>query len=344
MQNSSSKNSYLDALALTEINFLAPFGTTRFVDGTNGSDNNLGLTWGDAYATIQAAVTASSAGDTVYVAAKTISVGANDPNSYAESIVIPAAKTSLSLIGVSRGRTQMGLPQIKPGGVTTGISLLTIRAGGCLIKNIGFNGNSTAGAPINNGILLDDDNSTKSASGTTIENCHFKNCAGATVGDARTGGAIVWSALGVGWQVLIRGNRFYKNVCDVCLLGTSTSVPQDVIIEDNIFSGQAADVDCNLWLKGGGSGMNGVIIRYNTFQQLPALSTGQVKRYIDATGCVGMLVGNDFGCLVTDTGTTLTFLADGTAAKIPTTMHVVRNFGQSNLTVEIGIISIGANS
>jgi hypothetical protein len=310
------------------------FGKTIFVDGTNGADTNNGSSWSHAFATIQAGVTAASAGDTVLVAAKTIAVGANDPNSYAESVIIPAATTSLSLIGVSRGRTQMGLPQIKPGGVTTGISLLTIRAGGCLIKNIGFNGNSTAGAPINNGILLDDDNSTKSASGTTIENCHFKNCAGATVGDARTGGAIVWSALGVGWQVLIKGNRFYKNVCDVCLLGTSTSVPQDVVIEDNIFSGAAADVDCNLWLKGGGSGINGIAIRNNVFQQLPALSAGQVKRYIVATGCVGIASGNVFACATNVSGTPKTFKVGGDAAEIPTTLHFVGNFGQSVTAAE----------
>jgi hypothetical protein len=342
MQNSSSKNAYLDALSLTEINFLAPFGTTRFVDGTNGSDNNLGLTWGDAYATIQAAITASSAGDTVYIAAKTITAGATDPTSYAESLTIVAAKTNLSLIGVSRGRTQMGLPQIKPGGVTTGISLLTVRAGGCLIKNLGFNGNSTAGAPINNGVLLDDDGSTMSACGTTIENCHFKNCAGATVGDGRTGGAIVWSAKGGAWQVLIKGNRFYKNVCDVCLLGTSTSVPQDVIIEDNIFSGAAADVDVNLWLKGGGSGMNGVMIRNNVFQQFPALSAGQVKLFIDATGCVGIASGNVFGCATNVSGTPKTFKANGTGAIIPTTLHFVGNFGQSITAAESagGIITI----
>ena len=342
MSVTTSSNPYLPAITLAEISYISPFGTVRFVDGTNGSDTNNGESWGDALATIQAAVTASSAGDTIYIAAKTITAGATDPTSYAESIIIPAAKTSLSLIGVSRGRTQMGLPQIKPGGVTTGISLLTIRAGGCLIKNIGFNGNSTAGAPINNGILLDDDGSTKSACGTTIEDCHFKNCAGATVGDGRTGGAIVWSANGGAWQVRIKGNRFYKNVCDVCLLGTSVSVPQDVVIEDNVFSGAAADVDVNLWLKGGGSGMNGVTIRNNVFQQFPALSAGQVKLFIDATGCVGIASGNVFACNTNASGTPKTFKANGTGAIIPTTLHFVGNFGQSQTAAEAygGIITI----
>lgn len=344
MSVTTSENPYLFAQSLAALNYIYPFGTTRFVDGTNGADTNNGASWGNAFATIQAAVTASSAGDTVVIAPKTITAGATDPTSYAESIIIPAAKTSLSLVGVSRGRTQMGLPQIKPAGAVNA-ACLTIRAGGCRIVNLGFNGNSTAGAPINFGIVLDDDGSTKSACGTTIENCHFKNCAGSTVADATTGGAIVWSANGGAWQVLIKGNRFYKNTADVCLLGTSVSVPQDVIIEDNIFSGAAADVDCNLWLKGGGSGMNGVIIRNNVFGQLPALSAGAVKRYIDATGCVGMLVGNTFGCQTSDAGgATLTFLAAGTAAKIPTTMHVANNWGQSITAKESGEVNIAANT
>jgi hypothetical protein len=245
------------------------------------------------------------------------------------------------LIGISRGRTQGGLPQIKKGSGTT--ALLTVRAPGCLIKNIGFNGIKTADSTQTLvGILLDDDNSTKTAWGTTIEGCHFKNCAGSTGStNGAAGGAITWAATGCAWQVLIKGCRFYKNVADIVLLGTSQTVPQDVIIEDNIFSGPAANVDCNLYLAGG-SGMNGVIIRNNVFQQLPSLGT--VARYIDATGCVGMLVGNDFGCLTANTGTTLTFLAAGTAAKIPTTMHVVNNYGQSNTAGESGEINIGANS
>ena len=336
----TASNPYLSALTLTEISYISPFGKVLFVDGSNGSDSNNGSTWGAAYATIQAAVTASSAGDTIYIAAKTITAGSTDPTDYAETIIIPAAKTSLSLIGVSRGRTQMGLPQINPGSGST--ALLTIRAGGCLIKNIGFNGVKSAdGTQLLIGVLLDDDGSTKSACGTTIEGCHFKNCAGSNVLSSVTGGAITWAATGGAWQVLIKGNRFYKNVCDVSLMGTSVSVPQDVVIEDNVFSGPSTTVDCNLFLKGGGSGMNGVIIRNNTFQQLPNLTSAINARYIIATGCVGMMVGNTFGCQTNGTGgTRMTFKVSGTAAEIPTTMHVAGNFGQTIHATESGEVSI----
>jgi hypothetical protein len=315
-------------------------GKIRYVDGTNGNDASDGQSWETALATIQAGVTAAGARGTVFVAPKEVASGATDPSSYAETIIIPATHEGLSLIGVNTGRTQGGLPQIKKGSGTT--ALLTIRAPNCLIANMGFNGIWTADSTQSLvGILLDDDGSTKTAFGTTIVGCHFKNCAGSTGStNGAAGGAITWSAQGNAWQVLIAGNRFYKNVCDVCLLGTSGSVPQDVIIENNIFSGPAANVDCNLWLKGGGSGMNGVIVKDNTFGQLPSLGT--VARYIDATGCVGMLVGNTFGCQTSGTGgTPITFKALGTGGKIPTTMHVAGNWGQS-ITIDAtgGEISI----
>lgn len=282
------------------------------------------------YSTIQGAIDAcvGGRGDVVLVLPRTMATGDTDPGSWAENLIIAAAQSGMSLIGIPTNRTQGGLPQIKKGG-TTASTLLTIRAPGCTIKNLGFNGNSTAGAALNVGILLDDDSSTKTAFGTAIINCHFKNCAGSTVTDSRTGGAITWSAQGNAWQVLIKGNRFYKNVCDVSLLGTSGSVPQDVIIEDNIFSGPTASVDCNLWLAGG-SGMNGVIVRNNEFpSSIPTLSSGSVVRYVDMTGCVGIFSGNRFGCTDTTTG----FGAARATAKIPTTVGIAQNYSDGGLIV-----------
>jgi hypothetical protein len=303
-------------------------GLVKYVDGTAGSDSNSGNSWTEAYATIQAGVTAAGAYGVVYVMPMAMAAGSTDPGNYAEKIIIPATHECLSIVGIGN-RTQGGLPQVKYGGTLTGY-LLTIRSCGCTIANMGFNGNSTAGAPLVNGILLDDDGSTKSAYGTQIVNCHFKNCAGSTVTDARTGGAIVWSANGNAWQVWIHDNRFYKNVCDICLLGTSQTVPQDVIIENNIFSGPLASVDCHLWLTGGGSGMNGVLVRNNCFPcALPNLGSGPVHLYANMVGCVGMFSGNRFG----STDTTSGFGAARAVANIPTTVGIVENYSDGGLIV-----------
>ena len=312
------------------------YANVFYVDGDNGSDSNIGTSPDTATATIQAAVTLAAASNTtnkngsiVYIKALKMAAAATDPSSYAENITIPAAGGDrMTLIGVSNNRTQGGLPQIKPGGTVASVCI-DIRANGVTIANLGINGNSTAGAALNIGVKINSDGATGTYSsyGTSILSCHFKNCTGTTVTDCRTGGAITWSANGDGWSTLIKGNNFYKNVCDICLLGTSNSVPQDVIIEDNVFSGPTASVDTQLYLAGG-SGMNGVIIRNNIFPAIGTLGSAVVKRFISATGCVGIMEGNSFG-----TATTLTFGASGTGALIPATVFMPRNYRETTTGV-----------
>lgn len=281
------------------------------------------------YTTIQAAVTAVStendptAGHVILVKPSKMAAGATDPTSFAETIIIPATMANLTIKGIFDNRTQGGLPQIKKGSGST--ALLTIRAPGCTIENLGFNGSGSTGG----GILLDDDGSTKSAFGTSIINCHFKNCKGSSATNSATGGAIQWSSNGGAWQVRIAGNVFYKNVGDVVLLGTSGSVPQDVIIENNVFQGLATSVDCHIYLAGG-SGMAPVTINNNVFADvLPALSSGSVVRYVDLTGCTGIFSNNFFAGSYTTTG----FGAAKAAAKIPTTVGIVHNYSDAGLIV-----------
>lgn len=309
-------------------------GNTWFVDGTNGSAGGNGKAWSRAFNTLTLAIAAASAGDTIYITAKAITDATGDPTSYAETVIIPLAKSNLSIIGVSRGRTQGGLPQLKIGSGTT--AMITVRASGCLIANLGINGASSLGG----GILLDDDNSTKSAFGTTIVNCHFKNCAKHAT-DGRLGGAIMWSAEGNAWQVLIKGCRFYKNLCGICLIGTSNTRPQDVNIIDCDFTGMAANTDVDIWGTGAGSGFGSLNIDNCRFGQLPAIGSGSVVRYMDLTGTLnGMVTNCTFGCVTDQAGTELTFKATGTGAKIPTTVHVVRNYGQSETDGVTGEINI----
>ena len=42
MSVTTSSNPYLPAETLTEISYISPFGTVRFVDGTNGNNGNDG--------------------------------------------------------------------------------------------------------------------------------------------------------------------------------------------------------------------------------------------------------------------------------------------------------------
>ena len=307
-------------------------GRVWYVDG-DLSTGGAGRTWADAYSTIQDAVTAASAFDVILIAPKKITDFTGDPTSYAETVIIPADKPHLSLVGISRGRTQGGLPQIKKGSGST--ALLTIRAAGCYIANLGFNGSGSTGGAI----LLDDDYATKTAFGTTIDSCHIKNAVGSTATNAATGGGVMWSSTGNSWQVSIVNNRFYKCVGDVILPGTTSTRPQDVLIQNNVFSGPAASVDCNLYLQGAGSGINGVVIDSNVFQQLPALGSATTARYGNLTGCVGMMTRNFFGCLSAEGESEVTFEAAGTAMLIPATVHMAGNFGAFNTGVGAGLVS-----
>lgn len=292
-------------------------GNVWFVDGSNGLDGNDGKSSSQAVATIGEAVDRAAQGDSILVYPIEMAATDTDPGSYDETIELTVP--GVSIIGVSRGRTQGGLPQMKIGAGTT--PMITVSAPGCYIGGIGINGAGSTGG----GILINDDGgSTAAVIGLTIENCHFKNCkCHATNGSL--GGAIYWGANGAGWQVLIRGNKFYKNVADIVLVGTSVSVPQDVVIEDNIFSGPAASVDINLFLKGGGSGMNGVYINRNVFPCFPAISSGTNATIMNLTGCVGTLTNNTFGC----TGKTF-----GAAANVivPATVLMANNYQEDGTT------------
>ena len=302
-----------------------------FVDGDKSTGGG-GKSWEDAFATIVAAEAAASAGDTIFVAAKTVAATDTDPDSYTENLTINTPQ--LSIIGVSRGRTQGGLPQVKVGTTTTS-PIFTIAAPGVLIANLGFNGSGATGG----GILLDDDEgSTKSCFGWTIANCHFKNCVGTTATDCRTGGAVTIGSRGNAWQGLLIGCKFYKCVGDFVLQGTSGSIPQDITIEDCIFSGPAANVDCNIFAMGGGDGINGLTIRNCEFPAMPAIGSGSVARYFDLTGCVGMISGCRFASITSPTGSEVTFAAAGTGGKLPAAMHIVDCFGETTTTAETGEI------
>lgn len=273
--------------------------------------------------TIGAALDVVDDGDTVFIAPKDMAQTDTDPNSYSENLII--SESNIKLIGLSSNKTQGGLPQLKVGATTTQ-AILTIRAAGAQIVNIGMNGAGATGG----GILLDDDGgSSKVAFGTQISDCHFKNCKGTTATDARTGGAIQWASAGNSWQSSIKRCQFYKNVGDIVLLGTSGSVPQDVVIAGNDFLGLATSVDCHIYLAAG-SGMASVMIRDNYFADvLPALGSGSVVRYVDLTGCTGLFANNYFGGVYTTAG----FGAAKAAAKIPTTVGMPHNYSDSGLIV-----------
>lgn len=317
ISNINSNFAYLGSLVLAN-----PFGVNWFVDGDNGSDTYNGLspthtvnTNVGPRATIGSAISSANSNDRIYITPRKMSAGATDPSNYAEALTITAGKSGLWLIGLSGGPAQGNQPQIKKGSGTA--PLLTIQSPGCVISGLSFNGGSSTGG----GIKLDDDASTKSAFGTVITNCFFKNCV-VTAHDSRAGGAIWWASTGGAWQVNISNNQFYDNVGGISLTGTSNDRPKDIIVTNNIFGG-SIDTTIDSYIYGaGGSGFNDISITYNTFTTIkPTISAGSIALYMDLTGVAsGIVAWNSFG------GASGTYGASGNAAKIPTTMGIAGNY------------------
>jgi len=311
-------------------------GKVWFVDGDK-STNGSGTSWEDAFSETQfdgnlTDITGVSAGDVFYVAARTMAKTDTDPTSYTMNLVIDVPQ--VSVIGVSRGLTQGGLPQLKVGATTTN-PIVSIQAPGVMLANLGFNGAGATGSAVK---FFDDGGTTYASFGGSIFGCHFKNARGSSATDGRLGGAIVLS--GAPWQIRIEGNRFYKNLADVVLLDTSNSVPQDVVIKDNYFSPVAANTDVNIYGAGGSGFGVGLTIDGNIFGALPAIGSGSVVRFFDLTGADGgMLTRNMFGALVAEGETEVTFEASGTAGKLPTTVWAAGNYGTFSTGVGAGLVS-----
>jgi hypothetical protein len=310
-------------------------GKVWFVDGDKSVGTHGGRSWEDAFDetafTGKLSALNVSAGDVVFVAGRTMAATDTDPISYTTNLEIDVPQ--VSLIGVSRGRTQGGLPQFKVGATTTS-PIIKISAPAVMVANIGVNGAGGTGG----GILLNDDGgSTASAFGWSILGCHFKNCVGTTATEASTGGAVMIGANGGAWQGLLAGNRFYKNVGDFVVKGSSGSVPQDIVLQDNVFSDPAASVNCNVYAKGGGDGVDGLQIINCEFPAMPALG-GAADRYFDLTGCTGIISGCRFGSITSPTGAEVTFAAGGTGGLLPAAMHIVDCFGETTTTAETGEI------
>ena len=307
---------------LIDVSIPVEDGNIWFVDGDKTTGGG-GKTWEDAFSesdfdgTLSSLSSSIQAGDVFYIANRTNAQTDTDPVSYTTNLTIDVPQ--VSLIGVSRGRTQGGLPQFKVGATTTQ-AIIRVRAPGVQIANLGFNGAGATGG----GVRFDDDGGTTYSSfGGSILDCHFKNCKGTTATDALTGGAIMLS--GAPWQMRFAGNRFYKNVGDICLLDTSTSVPQDVVIEYNSFGDSGASTDCNIQLSGGSGPGVGLLIRGNDFGTQPALSSGATALFMDLAGADGGVVaGNYFG-------TDGTLGATGNAAVVPTTVFLSGNYDEGGL-------------
>ena len=116
--------------------FSSPWATHWFVDGDEGSAGNGGQRPNDAFLTVQAAVTAASRGDVIYVRPRTYTSDGSDVNRYVEAVTVPFATADLSMIGVSN--TYHGNPNYgaKLQYTTTSGTALTVNAPAFHLENM----------------------------------------------------------------------------------------------------------------------------------------------------------------------------------------------------------------
>lgn len=147
-----------------------PWSNVWYVDGVNGNDSYSGRGPSVAKETIQAAVTAASVRDIIYVNPQTYVVGTGHAR-YEECATIPLATSDLSIIGVGYPSSNEFGVRMKADGTT--LYCMDISGPSCHLENIGFFTSSATNTIIvrNNGGT----NTQRGSDGITIFNCHFKD-------------------------------------------------------------------------------------------------------------------------------------------------------------------------
>jgi len=106
-----------------------------FVDGIDGSNDNGGQSPATAKVTIQAATTAASAGDTIYIRPKRYVVGTGHAR-YEECVTVTLAQSDMTLIGAGYSRSNEFGVRMKCDGTT--LYCFDISGPSCHIENIGL--------------------------------------------------------------------------------------------------------------------------------------------------------------------------------------------------------------
>lgn len=270
--------------------FSSPWNTHYFVDGTDGSDGNTGLTPGEAFKTIQQAVTVATGGDVIYVRPLSYKMGTGF-NRYVEDVVIANTGASSAATAPQAGKSIIGVtPKVKIASDFMGVrwkyatnTNLNIEAPGTHIENIGFfcEGATTA-------VYFEGDGATYTKAGHTgssLYNCAIKgeggvlangsdslqiiNCQFQAAYDGNTSGIIITlDGSNVNRRPVVRGCHF--------LGGNGTAMDSAPIIwtgkvENGLIADNYFDLGTTVQINIATSGSSGLIV--NNFFAEADLST-----------------------------------------------------------------------
>ena len=272
--------------------FSSPWANHRFVDYDNGSDSWDGLDPSHAFKTIQAAVTASSAQDVIYIRPRAYQLGQGFRR-YEEDITITqggttgtgnvATNAQMSLIGVTPKLTPSDHLGVRLKYATA--TPLTIQAPGCHVENLGIfaegatyaiylqNGTSYVyqghvGASIYNCEIKGANIYSEACDETTIAGCRFQ-----AMYDGTVAGIVLGNNTSQIKRPVIRGCEFIggnaNNMSGPCI--TMTPPVYDAVIRDCYFN---ADPDGSIYINISGAGSTGSIS--NCYFAVADISTGRI--------------------------------------------------------------------
>lgn len=219
--------------------YASPWGVSFFVDGVNGSDTNDGFTPENAKKTIQAAVTAASRGDAIYIRPNDYVVGTGFRR-YTETITTALAQSDLYLIGVSNSPNVEYGPRLAK--TSSGYNL-DVYGPALHVENIGFFSEGATGTALlrNNGATntrRGTDGTTfyncvikggkiitaDGGDGTTIKNCMFHGSAGVTGGINAVGSANPGRRLRILNSIFQEGNGAAVDTAYITILGVYSEI------------------------------------------------------------------------------------------------------------------------
>jgi len=278
-------------------------GTPRYVDGLLSTSGN-GTSYDDAFATIQAAVDASSGYDTIFIKPKLISVAAS--SKYNENITVPiTTKPGLSFIGAIRGFGTASDQGVSIRGVlavnSPALLLLSAHAN---VENIHFRSRA---AQTTVGLVAAPYNTNGGDNiGSSFIHCSFSQDLGA---DAGSGVAQHTLRLDSTQGVLVEDCLFQDCRIGISIL-SSAAAAQGITIRNNAFRGIAANIAVDILA----ADVTGLQITDNHFlHALPSYGVvggATYNKYFlrNGSSCTGGISGNSFA---TDTATEATNLTIG---------------------------------
>jgi hypothetical protein len=265
--------------SLGAIRFSNPWSTHYFVDGDHGSDGNVGTDPSTALKTIQAAITASTGGDVIYIRPKQYK-NATGFQRYTEDVTIAIAGTGTSAaIEPNAQKSLIGItPTVVPTdyqGVRwthTTATPLTNNVPGTHIENIGF---FVEGSTYAINLVATTNGLTMGGIGVSIYNCSFKgdgkiyagtgcdglqivHCVFQTKYDGTVGGINLVGSTGQVKRALIRDCEFLggnaNNMSAAPIIGAAPWY--DCIIRDCYFN---LETDTGEYISITGAGNTGLV-------------------------------------------------------------------------------------